>query len=167
MISATEGAERCAKELEADLQVEIEVVDRRMGLTALRRGQFAIVVVDESLLENDPAWADQVWELAALPMQVNFALWGCARLSRELKAALMRREGERAAARREAAFELGSQLKSSVTGLLLLSELALLEPGTTPSLTPKLQQIVELVGALRNTLEDREARQEQQAARST
>jgi len=44
-------------------------------------------------------------------------------------------------------------LKSTVTGLLLHSELALAEPSVPPQLTSKLQMMVELAGTLRRQLE--------------
>jgi hypothetical protein len=90
-----------------------------------------------------------------VPLQVNFAISGCARLSREVKAALSRRDGEQAIARRAVATELEDELKSSLTGLLLQSELALREPSVPTSLEPKLRHMVELAGAIRDRLRRR------------
>jgi hypothetical protein len=128
--------------------------NRRAGLAALRRAEFGVVVVEESLAESDPEWAEQVWELAglAMPVQVNFAISGCARLGREVKAALLRKDGEKAVARRAAVKEIENDLKSTVTGLLLESELALREPAIPAALEPKLRHLVELAGALRERL---------------
>jgi hypothetical protein len=127
---------------------------REAGLAALRRRDFGVVVVEESLVEGDGAWADQLWTQLgfAVPLQVNFAVLGCARLAREVKAALLRRDGEHATARRAVATELEDELKSSLTGLLLQSELALREPTVPVTLEPKLRQMVELVGAMREKL---------------
>ena len=127
---------------------------RRAALAALRRSKFAVVVVEESLSEGDPEWADQVWGLAglAIPVQINFAISGCARLGREVKAALMRRDGQKAIARKAAAIDIENDLKSAITGLLLESELALREPAIPPALEPKLRHLVELAGALRERL---------------
>ena len=127
---------------------------RRAGLAALRRSEFGVVVVEESLAEADPEWADQVWGLAgmAMPVQVDFAISGCARLGREVKAALQRRDGEQAVARRAAVTEIENDLKSAVTGLLLESELALHEPAIPATLEPKLRHLVELAAALRERL---------------
>ena len=101
-----------------------------------------------------PVWADLVWQNAglALPVQMNFAISGSARLGREIKAALVRREGEHALARRAAAREIENELKTSVTGLLLESELALREPAGSATLEPKLRHLVELAGSLRERL---------------
>ena len=155
MISTMEGAEHCAQWIAGELGSKVEVAsNRRAGLAALRQAEFGVVVVEESLAEADPEWADQVWDLAglAMPVQVNFAISGCARLSREVKAALLRRDGEQAVARRAATTEIENDLKSAVTGLLLESQLALNELAVPAALEPKLRHLVELAGALRERL---------------
>ena len=160
IIAAIAGAQNCANVIAEQLQVEVEVAStRRAGLQALRLGKFGVVVVEESLAEADPVWADLVWKHAglAMPVQVNFGISGSARLAREVKAALFRRDGEHAIARRAAAVELENELKSSVTGLMLESELALRESSgsasvNTPSLDAKLRHLVELAGNLRTRL---------------
>ena len=155
MISTMEGAENCAQWIAGQIGSKVEVAaTRRAGLAALRRSRFAVVVVEESLSEADPEWADQVWEIAglAIPVQVNFAISGCARLSREVKAAMMRRDGQKAVARRAAATDIENDLKSAVTGLLLESQLVLREPAIPAALEPKLRHLVELAGALRERL---------------
>ena len=155
MISTMEGAENCARAMEEQVNARVEVaVGRKAGLLALRREEFAVVVVEESLAESDPAWAAQIWEMSglAMPLQVNFAISGSARLAREVKAALNRRDGDQAVARRSVARDIENELKSSVTGLLLESELALREPAMPASLQPKLRHLVELAGILRERL---------------
>jgi len=54
---------------------------------------------------------------------------------------------------RAAASLLESQLKSTITGLLLQSQLALAEPEVTPKLTGKLELVAELAASLRQRLE--------------
>ncbi len=155
VVSTMAGAEGCAGTIAESVGVEVELaISRAEGLLALRREDFAVVVMEESLTESDPAWARAMWEAAglAMPLQVNFAISGCARLGREVKAALLRRSGDQAVARREVMAELESELKSSVTGLLLESELALQEPSVPASLEPKLRHLVELAGAIRERL---------------
>ena len=160
IVSTMEGAESCARAIAEQTGVRVQVAaTRRAALVMLRQQEFGVVVVAENLVEGDPVWADQVWCLAglALPVQINFALSGSARLVREVKSALARRDGERALALRTATAELENELKSSVTGLLLESELVLREPMTPASLQPKLRHLVELAGVLRERLrgEDR------------
>ncbi len=155
LIARIEGLENCARALEQQLGGLVQVAPgRQEGLSALRQRDFGVVVVEESLAESDPAWADQLWSQLgfAVPLQVNFAISGCARLGREVKAALSRRNSEQAIARRAVATELEDELKSSLTGLLLQSELALREPTVPTSLEPKLRHMVELAGTIRDRL---------------
>jgi hypothetical protein len=89
----------------------------------------------------------------AVPVQINFAIAGASRLTREVQAAIARREQQQAVALRAAVSQLESELKSTVTGLLLQSQLALAEPELTPKLTGKLTLVAELAGSLRQRLE--------------
>ena len=155
LIAGLEGLDNCARLLEAQIGGSIEVAPgRHEGLLALRRREFGVVVVEECLAEGDAAWADELWSQLgfAVPLRINFAISGCARLGREVKAALARRESDQAVARRAVAMEIEDELKSSLTGLLLQSELALREPAVPVSLEPKLRHMVELAGALRDRL---------------
>ncbi len=156
MITAIAGAESCAASLAGTLGLPVEIASsRKLGLAALRRHDYATVIVDESIIEADPAGADLLWKHSglAVPLQINFALLGCARLGREVKAALARREQEQSLAMRAATSSLENDLKSTVTGLLLHSELALSEPSVPPQLASKLKLMVELAGSLRRRLE--------------
>jgi hypothetical protein len=156
MITAIPGAESCAASLAAALGVAVEIAaSRKLGLSSLRRHDYATVIVDESIAEADPAGADLLWKHSglAVPLQINFALLGCARLGREVKAALARREQEQLLAMRAATSSLENDLKSTVTGLLLQSELALSVPSVPPELASKLKLMVELAGTLRRRLE--------------
>lgn len=155
IISTMDGIENCARAIAEQVKSRVEVAStRRDALQILRQREFGIVVVEENLVEGDPVWADQIWSLAglAMPVQINFALSGSARLIREVKAALNRRDGEHALARRAATAELENELKTSVTGLMLESELVLHEPSTPPALEPKLRHLVELATVLRERL---------------
>ncbi len=155
MISSMPGAENCAALIARQLGLEVEVVaTRRLGMAALRRQEYAVLIVEESLAEADPQGADLLWQSAgsAVAVQINFAISGCARLVREVRSALSRRELEQATAMRAAAMRMESEFKSTVTGLLLESQLALTEPSISPQLTVKLQHLVELAASLRDRL---------------
>jgi len=155
IVSTLEDAQRCADEMARALSATVEVAtSRRTSLAALRRGGYDVVAVDRAMIEADPEWADRLWRQAgtALPVEMNLAVSGCPRVVRELRAALARCEQERAHARKAAATELSNELKSSVTGLLLQSQLAQREPSVSPELAPKLRQLVELAGAVRELL---------------
>jgi hypothetical protein len=155
IVTGIEGARNCAAVVGTQLGMEAEVAEgRKQALAALRRREFAVVVVDETLAECDPAAAEAIWERAslAIPLQINFALSGAARLIREIRAALHRREREQALARRAAAEAIESELKSTVAGLLLHSELALNGSGVPQPVADKLRVVADLAGSLRRQL---------------
>ena len=95
MVTGIDGAQNCAAVVGKELAAEVEVASgRKAALAALRRQEFAAVVLDETMAECDPAAAEAIWSNTglAIPLQVNFALSGAARLIRELRAGLRRRE---------------------------------------------------------------------------
>jgi hypothetical protein len=71
---------------------------------------------------------------------------------REIKAALHRREREQALASRAAAAAIETELKSTVAGLLLHSELALKGSGVPGPIAERLRVVAELAGTLRQQL---------------
>ena len=127
----------------------------RAGVIALRHRDYAVVVVDDCLAEANVEAVDLLWQSlgAAIPVRVNFAFSGESRLAREVQAAILRREQQRVVAVRAAVTQLTNELKSTVTGLLLQSQLALAEPQLTVRLTGKLTLVAELAGNLRQRLE--------------
>jgi hypothetical protein len=135
--------------------MEVEVAEgRKAALAALRRREFAAVVMDETMAECDPAAAEAVWERAglAIPLQINFALSGAARLTREIRAGLHRREREQAVARRAASAAIETELKTTIAGLLLHSQLALSDSEMTSPIAEKLRVVADLAGNLRRQL---------------
>ena len=155
MVTGIEGARNCATVVGAQLGLEVEVAEgRRAALAALRRREFLAVVIDESLAECDPAAAEKICEQAglAIPMQINFAISGAARLVREVRAALNRREREQTLARRAAAAAIETELKTTVAGLLLHSQLALNGGGVPAAVADRLRTVADLAGSLRQQL---------------
>ncbi len=155
MVTGIEGAHQCAAAISAQLGMDVELAEaRRAALALLRKREFIAVVVDETLAECDPAAAEAIWERAglAIPMQVNFALSGPQRIVREVRAALHRREREQALARRAAATAIETELKTTVAGLLLHSQLALAGSEIPAPLAERLRMVAELAGSLRQQL---------------
>ena len=155
IVTGIEGARNCAAVVAAQLGTKVEVAEgRKVALAALRRKEFAAVVVDETMTECDPAAAEAIWENAglAIPLQINFALSGAARLIREIRAALHRREREQKLARSAAAAAIETELKSTVAGLLLHSQLALSGSEVAPQVADKLRMVADLAGSLRQQL---------------
>jgi hypothetical protein len=155
MVTGIEGARNCATVVGAQLGMEVEIAEgRRPALAALRRREYLAVVIDETLAECDPSAAEKICEQAglAIPMQVNFAIAGAARLVREIRAALNRREREQTLARRAAAAAIETELKTTVAGLLLHSQLALNGSGVPPAVADRLRMVADLAGNLRQQL---------------
>lgn len=155
MVTGIEGAQNCATVLSSQLGMRVEVAEgRKTALEALRRHEFTAVIVDETLAECDPAAAEAIWDRAglAIPLQINFAVSGTARLIREIRAALRRREREQALARRAAAAAMEVELKSTVSGLLLHSQLALADGEMPSAVAERLRVVADLAGNLRQHL---------------
>jgi len=156
LISAMTGARNCADNLSHQLGFQVDVAhDRKDGIALLKQRPYCVVIVDESIAEADARGAELLWRYTglAIPLQVNFALSGTTRLARDVRAALHRREREQALAMRAAASTIEGQLKSSMTGLLLQSELALAEPTLSGAAATKLRLVIELAGNMRHQLE--------------
>jgi hypothetical protein len=155
IVTGIEGVTNCATIVAAQLGMEVEAADgRKAALAALRRKDYDAVVVDETIAECEPATAEAIWEQAglAIPLQVNFALSGAARLAREIRAALARRQREQTLAYRAAASAIETELKTTVAGLLLHSELALKGGDAPPALADRLRIVADLAGNLRQRL---------------
>ena len=155
IVTGIEGARNCATVVGAQLGLEVEVAEgRKAALAALRRHEFSAVVVDETMAECDPAAAEAIWEHAglAIPLQINFALSGAARLTREIRSALHRREREQTLARRAAAAAIETELKTTIAGLLLHSQLALNGSELSSPVADKLRVVADLAGSLRQQL---------------
>jgi signal transduction histidine kinase len=155
LVTGVEGARNCADVIQKQLEMDVEVADgRKAALGLLRQREFAAVVVDETVAGCDPAAAEAIWERAglAIPLQINFAVSGAARLIREIRAALHRREREQMLARRAAAVAVEQELKTTVAGLLLQSQLALSSSEPASPLAEKLRLVASLAGDLRKQL---------------
>lgn len=159
IISPMADAERIAASL-SSLGCTVKfAANHRTGLIELRRRDYSVVVIDDCMAEANAAATEMLWQSfgMAVPVQINFAFYGGSRLAREVQAAIGRREQIRILALRAAASLLENELKSTVTGLLLQSQLALAEPELTPKVAGKLELVAELAGSLRRTLERAQA----------
>ena len=155
IVTGMEGAENCAATLAKLLNLECDVAQgRKAAIGALKRSEYAAIVVDEGVVDSDSSGVELIWEHAglAIPLQINFALSGAQRLAREIRMALNRGERERALARDAAAAAIDSELKSTVAGLLLHSQLALAEREIPAPIAEKLRVVADLAGSLREQL---------------
>jgi hypothetical protein len=155
IITAMDGIESQAAELAGRLHVTVEVASSRAAaLRLLSRRGYAIVVVDQILADSDPQGCELIWKSAgmAIPLQVNFALAGSARLEREMRGALGRREREQQLAITAAAAALDDELKNAITGFLLESQLALAEENIPPRVESRLRTLAGMADQLRERL---------------
>jgi signal transduction histidine kinase len=155
LVTGIDGARNCAEVIGKHLGTEVEVAEgRKAALAALRLREFAAVVVDETVTACDPAAAEAIWERSglAIPLQINFALSGTERLIREIRAALQRRQREQLIARRAAAAAVESELKTTLAGLLLQSQLALSSSEAGTPVAERLRMVTDLAGDLRRQL---------------
>jgi DNA-binding NtrC family response regulator len=155
LVTASGLAESCASLLTGQLGLAVELAaGRRQALAALRRREFAVVVLDEGMAEADPAGAEVLWQQAglAVPVQVNFAISGCNRVLREVRGAIQRREREVSLALRAATRVLEGEINTALTGLLLEAELALREPGLPAAASARMTRVLHLAGTLRQQL---------------
>ena len=132
---------------------------RRDAVAALRRKSYAVIVLDSSLIEAAGDEQNTIFRSSglAIPLEVNFATSGCSRIVRQIRSAFARRQLEQSAAARAAAASLESNLRDTVAGLLLQSQLALAEPALPPQIADKLRLMAELAGSLRERLDQANA----------
>src|SRR5271163_2239138 len=85
------------------------------AVARLREQSYSAVVLDQFLLENEPAESDQVLEHlgTAFPVYLNFAVSGMERLLREVRSALHRRKREETQARRSVEQQIRSEVCES------------------------------------------------------
>lgn len=149
-------AEECAEALRQATSEEIVMAaSLRDAADLLRADSFLAVVLDQYLVETEPDQTDIVMRHlgTAIPIQVNLAISGGARLAREVRAAVQRRQREEVAARRAAVSTLHCELNGTMTALLLSYELALAAPGLPVAATEKIESAHSLVRKLRSQLE--------------
>ncbi len=161
IVTAMEDVETTAAALAGQLNATIEIAtSRSTALRLLTRRSYSIVVVDQMLADPDPEAADLIWKHAgvAIPLQINFALAGRARLEREMRAALARRCREQQLAESAAAAVIDVELKNAITGFLLESQLALKEEGIPPGVEGHLRTLAEMADRLRDRLTPNAAR---------
>jgi hypothetical protein len=120
-------------------------------MARLREQDYSAVVIDQFLLENEPAESDQVLEHldTAFPVYLNFAVSGMERLLREVRSALHRRKREETQARRAVEQQLRSEMCESLTSMLLSCELAMSVPGVPGTAAEKIRAVDSLAREMR------------------
>lgn len=155
LITPSQRAQECATALQdATSETTKVAATLRQAATLFRAEEYSAVVIDQSLLDAEPAESDMVLQHigTAIPVYVNFAISGIERVERELRAALCRRKREVVVARQAAEASLRSELKGTVTALLISCEMALEVPDLSSTAQSKIRAICDLAGELRSRI---------------
>jgi hypothetical protein len=124
------------------------------AVARLREQSYSAVVIDQFLLENEPAESDQVLEHlgTAFPVYVNFGISSMERLVNEVRFGLRRRKREEAQARLSVEQQFRSEMFESLTSMLLSCELAMSVAGVPPPAAEKIRIIDNLARDIRQKL---------------
>jgi len=155
IVTAIEGIEEMAATMASRLALTAEIASSRAAaLRLLDRRSYAVVIVDQMLADADPEGADRIWKAAglAIPLQMSFALAGTARMEREVRAALTRRQREQQLAASAASAAVDAELKNAVTSFLLELELALAAEGIPATVEGRLRNLTEIAARMRDRL---------------
>jgi hypothetical protein len=153
--SSAKGAQ-CADALHSATGLEIHWAQTlQEGATRLREETYSAAVIDQFLLETEPIESDQMIEHlgTAFPVYLNFAVTGMERLVREVRSALHRRKREEAAARRAVEDQMRSDMRETLTAMLLSCELAMSVPDVPGPAVEKIRAIDNLARELRFRLQ--------------
>ena len=156
LITPTTTGQQCAEALyDATGQQTLWAKSLQEAATCLREQTFSAVVIDQFLLETEPEESDLMIEHlgTAFPVYVNLGVTGMERLVREVRWALHRRKREEAAARRAVAEQLHSEMRETLTAMLLSCELAMSVPDIPNPAAEKIRAIDILARELRLRLE--------------
>jgi signal transduction histidine kinase len=125
------------------------------AVSRLREQTYSAAVIDQFLFETEPEECDQMIEHlgTAFPVYVNFAVTGMDRLLRDVRSALHRRKREESAARQAVAEQMSSEMRETLTAMLLSCELAMSVPNVPGPAVDKIRAIDNLARELRERLQ--------------
>ena len=156
LITSSAVGAQCAKSLYAATGQETHWAQSlQEAATRLREQTYSAAVIDQFLLETEPEESDQMIAHlgTAFPVYLNFAVTGMERLVREASSALHRRKREESAARRSVAEQMNSEMRETLTAMLLSCELAMSVPNVPGPAAEKIRAIDNLARELRLRLE--------------
>jgi hypothetical protein len=155
LITSLAKAQDCSKALqETTAEPVLVAASLSEALAQLQAHEFSAVVLDQLLLDAQPDDVDTIFKHmgTAVPVFSNFAICGIERVSRELRSALHRRKRELLAARQEAEQALRSELRGTITALLLSCEMALGVPNLPLLAEAKMRAVDALAREMRTKL---------------
>jgi hypothetical protein len=100
-------------------------------------------VIDQFLVETEPEESDQTLEHlgTAFPVYINFGVSGMERVVREVRSALHQRKSEETSARRAVREQMRSEMRETLTAMLLSCELAMSMPEVPAPAAEKIRAI--------------------------
>jgi CheY-like chemotaxis protein len=152
IVTAIDGAENLARALSREANAVVEIArSRRAALARLRRDPVTAVLMDSSMPDAEMTTSEMVWQNAdgAMPLELNLPTLGANGVVRLLRSLLDGREQAEALGRREAAAAVAQELQSTITSLLLQSDLILRETALPPEVAEKAREVRELAETLR------------------
>jgi len=155
LITSLAKAQDCATALQETMAEPVLVAaSLPEALAQLQAHEFSAVVLDQLLLDAQPDDVETIFKHmgTAVPVFSNFAICGIERVSRELRSALHRRKRELLAARQEAEQALRSELRGTITALLLSCEMALGVPNLPLLAEAKMRAVDALAKEMRTKL---------------
>lgn len=155
LITASANGPGCARALLAAAHTKTEVApDVHTALNRLRENEYTAVVIDDSMADASSSELEVVFKHlgTAVPVFVNLGISRKDRVVREVVAALRRVEQEKSFARRSVEWELRSQLKCDLTGILLSAQQALDVPTLPSAAETRLKSVCELADRMRTRL---------------
>jgi hypothetical protein len=125
------------------------------AVARLREQTYSAAIIDQFLLETEPQESDQMIEHlgTAFPVYINFAVTGMDRLIREVRSALHRRQREEAGAHTAVVEQMRSEMRETLTAMLLSCELAISVPDMPSLASEKIRAIDNLARELRTRLQ--------------
>lgn len=152
LVTAVEGAASMASAISENAGAVVELVrSRRAALASLRRYRFDVVVVDAALSEAEVTPTEMLWQNAegAIPLELELRALGASVVLRVLTTILERREQMEANVREAVTRSIAEEIRGTVTGLLLQSDLVLRDKAITPGVEAKVREMRALADGLR------------------
>lgn len=152
LITPSDRGPECNAILKEATRLECDWVQTlQQGVSCLRERFYSVVVIDQFLVESEPAESDQLLEHldTAFPVHLNFAVSGMERLVREVRSALHRRKREETQARRSVEQQFRSEICESLTAMLLSCELAMAVPNVPGAAAEKILAVDNLAREMR------------------
>ncbi|HEX3741626.1 MAG TPA: hypothetical protein VHV29_18155 [Terriglobales bacterium] len=156
LITPSSSGSQSIEALRAATNLEVHWAQTpQQAVARLREQTYAAAIIDEFLLETEPDESALMIEHlgTAFPVYINFGVTGIDRLLREVRAALHRRKREETSARRAVAEQMQSEMRETLTAMLLSCELAMSVPNMPGPAAERIRAIDGFARELRLRLE--------------